>query len=162
MTGAVRLIRSCFAGVSSNTVIFACLITALILWTAGVRKRLVQPEERKYITYTAVLIILLMAVRTVKFVFLPPGHVLTRYAWYLYYVPQTFTALFIFLAVLHIGKPADMPINRLWSLLYIPAALISAGIVTNDFHGLAFVFPEGLNNWSEGGAYFHGRYTIYQ
>ena len=143
----LRDYRGWFGSVSSNALIGVLFTAAIFIWIEQVRRRLVQREERKYLSAAGCLLVLLMFTRTVKFVFLPDNHFLTRYAWYLYYLPQTFAVLFIFFAVLHIGKPYDDPITRRWRLLYIPAALIVLGVLTNDLHMGAFFFPNGLSEW---------------
>lgn len=138
-----------FDSVSSNALIGVLFTVAIFIWIGQVQKRLVQHEERKYLSMAGYLLIFLMLTRTIKFIFLPENHFLTRYAWYLYYIPQTLTVLFIFFAVLHIGKPYDEPISKKWKLLYIPAALIIIGVLTNDLHQCAFYFPNGLSDWEE-------------
>ena len=138
-----------FVSVSGNALIGVLFIIVIFIWIEQVRRRLVQREERKYLSLAGYLLLFLMLVRTIKFIFLPANHYLTRYAWYLYYLPQTLTVLFIFFAVLHIGKPYDEPIDPKWKLLYIPAAMIILGILTNDLHQCAFYFPNGLSDWEE-------------
>lgn len=154
--GAVRLIRGHFPRVSSNILICALFVTAAFLWLSQVRRRLVQPQPRRYLSWTAGLVVFLMLIRTVKFVFLPDGAAAGRYVWYLYYFPLTFMALLLFMAVLHIGRPGERPISRRWKLLYIPAALLALGILTNDLHQLAFRFPEDAAVWSDSGSYTYG------
>ena len=146
-TGLVRLFRHHLIPFSSNIVTGALLITALFLWYTQMRRRLLHPDERKYLTWMSLLIAFLLILRTIKFVFLPSGHITNRYAWYLYYFPQTFTVLLMFFTVLHIGRPHNRPINTKWKLLYLPAALLSLGILTNDLHQLAFRFPDGVANY---------------
>ena len=153
-TGLVRLFRHRLIPFSSNIVTGALLITALFLWYTQMRRRLLHPDERKYLTWMSLLIAFLLILRTIKFVFLPNGHITNRYAWYLYYFPQTFTVLLMFFTVLHIGRPHNRPINTKWKLLYLPAALLSLGILTNDLHQLAFRFPDGVANYDRN--YIHG------
>lgn len=93
-----------------------------------------------------------MAEETLAKSSLPPFLIFGRYVWYLYYLPQTFLPLLMFFAVLHIGKPIDQPIARRWLLLYLPAALIVLGVLTNDLHSLAFIPLDGWANDS----YRHG------
>ena len=138
-----------FSSVSSNAIIGVLFTVVIFLWIEQVKRRLVQREERKYLSLAGYFLLFLMFTRTIKFIFLPDNHFLTRYAWYLYYLPQTLTVLFIFFAVLHIGKPYDEPISPKWKLLYIPAVMIILGILTNDLHQGAFYFPNGLEDWGE-------------
>ncbi len=93
-----------------------------------------------------------MAEETLAKSSLPPFLIFGRYVWYLYYLPQTFLPLLMFFAVLHIGKPIDQPIARRWRLLYLPAALIVLGVLTNDLHSLAFI---PLDGWASD-SYRHG------
>lgn len=153
-TGLVRLFRHHLIPFSSNIVTGALLITALFLWYTQMRRRLLHPDERKYLTWMSLLIAFLLILRTIKFVFLPNDHITNRYAWYLYYFPQTFTVLLMFFTVLHIGRPHNRPISTKWKLLYLPAALLSLGILTNDLHQLAFRFPDGVANYDRN--YIHG------
>ena len=149
--GALRLLQ--FSEFSlTGTLISAALLTAALLWTVRVRQRLAQPEERKYLTWVGIMIVVFLALRTLKYQFLPAYSAAGRYVWYLYYLPQTFLPLLMFFAVLHIGKPVDQPISRYWRALYLPAALIVLGVLTNDMHNLAFI---PLDGW-ESDSYRHG------
>lgn len=135
-----------------STMIYAALITAALLWTVQIRQRLTQPEERKYLTWVGYMIVLFLALRTLKYQFVPADTAASRYVWYLYYLPQTFLPLLMFFAVLHIGRPIDLPIHRGWKLMYLPAALIVLGVLTNDLHRLAFI---PLDGWASD-TYRHG------
>lgn len=159
MAGAVRLIRDHFHGYASNTVIGILFLIAIFIWMNQAKKRLIDPTERAYLAGTAFLMAVLMLVRTVKFLFMSDTYVLARYAWYLYYVPQTLAVLWMFFAVLSIGKPYHYRMDRRWKLLYIPAGIIMIGILTNDIHQLAFRFPNGLDRWYENG-YGYGPFYL--
>ena len=147
MSGPVRVLFNVIPGYSCNIIIFLLYTSALFIWISQVKRRLLQNEERKFLSGVAALMLFLMAVRTIKFDFLPSGSVYARYAWYLYYVPQTLAVLWMFFAVLYIGKPYHYRLERRWRLLYIPALILIGGIMTNDFHQLAFGFPDGIQNW---------------
>ncbi|CDC82868.1 uncharacterized protein BN818_01809 [Clostridium sp. CAG:964] len=149
MTGVIRLIRHNFPQISGNLIIFLLFAVSAFIWISQINKRLIQSEERKYIIAMELMILFMMVLRTVKFVFLPDGNIVTRYIWYLYYLPQTVSVLWMLFAVLHIGKPQGQPINPRWKLLYIPAALIVLGVLTNDLHGLAFNFTGGIEHWHD-------------
>lgn len=137
-------------GISVNLFIYICFAAAGIIWIYQIQRRILQNEVRKYLTMAAILMIFLMADRTIKYEFTGNMYTFSRYAWYLYYVPQICCPLLMFFAVLHIGRPDDRPINRRWKLLYIPAAILVTGILTNDFHQLAFVFHGGYTRMSDG------------
>ncbi len=147
MSGPVRVLFNVIPGYSCNIIIFLLYTSALFIWISQVKCRLLQNEECKFLSGVAALMLFLMAVRTIKFDFLPSGSVYARYAWYLYYVPQTLAVLWMFFAVLYIGKPYHYQLERKWRILYIPAFILIGGIMTNDFHQLAFRFPDGIQNW---------------
>ena len=139
---------------SYNSIICAAFSAAAFLWLFQIQGRVIRREERKYLMLIVLFIVFLMVIRTIKYEFSLSGSIEERYLWYLYYVPQTLIVLFMFFTVLYIGKPLDSPISRWWKLLYIPAGGICLGILTNDFHQLAFRFPDGLVNGSQ--SYIHG------
>lgn len=153
MTGFVRLFRDNFKSISSNIIIFLLFVFSAFIWISQIKRRIIHPKVQKYLVATGYMVILLIFVRTVKFVFFPDGHIACRFIWYFYYAPQTFMALFMFLAVLHIGKSQNQTISKWWRLLYIPATLIVLFVLTNDFHQLAFKFIDGFDNWNK---YTHG------
>ena len=119
------------------------------------KKRLVRHKDRNYLLAMAYMIIFLMFIKTVKYLFIPNDFILSRYIWYSYYTPQTFMVLFMFFAVLNIGKRDSEIINKKWKLLYIPATLIVIGIMTNDFNQLAFKFEAGKGK-VDTASYVHG------
>ena len=154
-----RLVSKQSQAFSSNALVCAAFSAATFLWMLQVKNRVIHPEERKYMIMTGAMIVFLIVIRTIKYNYLLEGSTEERYLWYLYYIPQTFTALFLFFTVLHIGRPMGRPISRWWKLLYLLAAGICGGILTNDFHQMAFRFPGGLTeeaafNYIHGPLYF--------
>lgn len=155
LTGIVRLIRHYFIQISDNTILYILFVSVIFVWSRQMRKRLLHDEERKYLTSVSISIVFYLMIRTIKYVFLPVGALLTRYAWYLYYLPQTLIVLFLFFAILCIGKPYDYRIKNSWKFLYVLAAFLIISIMTNDIHQMAFRFPNGIKYWDEI-PYIHG------
>lgn len=148
MAGALRLLGT-KNGFLYNCLIFALFSAAASIWIFQLQRRLVQQEVRRNLIAAALLMIFWMAVRTIKYEFLPSGHFAARYIWYLYYVPMLLIPLLMFFSVLAVGKPHDTSIDRRWYLLFIPITVIIAGVLTNDIHQMAFSFPSGLTNWND-------------
>lgn len=146
--GVLRLLSERYFHFCHNSVIFIFFTAALFIWICQIQRRILQTPVRRNLTIVASLMIFWMVIRTVKYELLPENHVTSRYAWYLYYIPLIFSPLLMFLSVLYIGRPYDRLISSWWRLLYIPAILLFCGILTNDFHQLAFRFPEGIENWA--------------
>lgn len=147
LAGMVRPLANRVRSFSSNGIIFTLFTAAALIWLYQLKRRLVQSEIRRNLMATAALIIFWMTLRTIKYEFIPREHDFLRYAWYLYYVPQTFGVLLAFLSVLHVGRYYDHPIDRRWKLLYLPALGIVIMILTNDLHQLAFRFSGARKNW---------------
>ena len=86
--------------------------------------------------------VLWLFLRTVKYRFFS-GDTVTRHLWYLYYVPQILAPLFSLFAALQLGRREGAAFSRRWYLLFIPAALLIGGILSNDLHQLAFCAVPG-------------------
>lgn len=149
MAGLLRLAMKRWQLVSYNGMIFVLFAAAACLWIFQLQKRLLQSDARHNLVSAAVLMIFWMAIRTYKYEILPSGHCMSRYIWYLYYVPMVMIPLLMFLSVLTIGKPYCRTLDRRWYLLFIPAAALIMGILTNDVHQKAFFFHDGLSDWDE-------------
>lgn len=154
--GILRLVCHSNARISLNSITCILYTTAIFVWMNQVKRRLIHEEERRYLLWMGWMSVGLMMIRTIKFIFLPENHILVRYAWYLYYVPQTFMMLFMLFAVLHIGGRLDEKLPRGYYWLYLPAVLLCIGILTNDFHQLAFRFDEPVAMWQDASTYRHG------
>lgn len=148
LAGTVRLWLQNFGKFGYNILILVFFTAAILIWVCQLKRRLVQSHVRRNLKWVAFLMIFWMALRTLKYEFiLPKEHFASRYAWYLFYIPLVFIPLFMFFAVLYIGKPYSHPISHRWKLLYIPAGFLVLGVLTNDLHQKAFGFPEGIANW---------------
>ena len=136
-------------------VLSSLLIEAVyIQWYFSVRRRFPQKQMRGNVTLFMAAFILLSLLQLMKYSYVTQGGTAARYLWYAYYVPLTFGPLFMVHASLYFGKPDDYRISKKWYWAYLPAALISLGILTNDWHQLAFRFPDGLADWEHD--YSHG------
>ncbi|WP_105308764.1 hypothetical protein [Dorea sp. Marseille-P4042] len=76
MSGPVRVLFNVIPGYSRNIIIFLLYTSALFIWISQVKRRLLQNEECKFLSGVAALMLFLMAVRTIKFDFLPSGDVI--------------------------------------------------------------------------------------
>ena len=119
LSGVARFILRGNYAFSHNLLIYTFFTAAALIWASQLQRRIIQPEIRKDLIAVAILVILWMLLRTVKYVFTGEDSIESRYCWYLYYLPQTFILLPMFFSVLYIGRPTDQPISRHWRLLYI-------------------------------------------
>ncbi len=142
-------------GFSYDSIREMLLMTVLYIWCGQMRRRLLQEEKRRYLTWMVMLLSAMLWINLVNHSFLGESETAIRYVWYFYYTPIIFSALCIFFTVLCIGNPWDYKVEKKWKWLYIPAFLLSAGMMTNDWHQKAFSFVGGAEGWHIGDNYTH-------
>lgn len=102
---------------------------------------------RRYLTAVSLLMIFWFAVRTMKYYFVISTTV-TRYLWYLYYLPMLFIPLLAVYVSISLGKPEGFRLPKQSLLFYIPTLLCLLLVLTNDLHQWVFTFPAGAV-WSD-------------
>lgn len=120
-----------------------------IVWAISISRRILsEPFKRQYIIVAAYLFFFLL-VKFVRYRF-TQDEMVSRALWYLYYPPMIMLPLNALFATFYLGKEEGYHINRLWYLLYIPAFILSALVITNDYHQLTFHFDNpDLLNWDK-------------
>lgn len=106
-------------------------------WGFSISNRILHRNVRRYLLLGCAMAVLWMFLRAVKYRFFADDNI-TRYLWYLYYVPQTLAPLFSLFAALELGRREGDTISSRWHLLFIPAALLICGVLTNDLHQMVF------------------------
>ena len=143
--GWLRLVRSgIYIGMSA-------------VWGISLHRRILQNQTRRYLAAIAGLMVLWLALRTVKYSI----HNIDaeRYLWYFYYLPMLLIPTFSIAAAMSLGKPEDYRLPRWLGILCIPALVLLALVLTNDAHQLVFRFPEGLmSDWEY--SYGTGYYVV--
>ena len=129
-------------------------------WFFSIRRRIVQPQARRYLSAIAALLLFWVIIRTCKF-FLPVPACLSRYFWYLFYLPIIFIPVFSIFVASSLGKGEDFRLPKGEKLLYFPAAALLILVLTNDFHNLVFSFPEGMERFDESYLYSPGSYIVF-
>ena len=124
-------------------------------WGISTRKRIIQPQVRRYLTAISALMVFWVAVRTIRYS-LDECAWLMRYLWYLYYLPMLFIPLLAVFVAVSLGKPENFHLPKWTNLLYIPTALLLLPVLTNDLHQLVFVFPEDAIVWGNDYRYAFG------
>lgn len=141
-----------------RTVIYSVLYTG---WGFSLYLRMTHPQVRRYTVCIAVLMVFWLVVRMVKYR-LPDGFtVLTRYLWYLYYLPLLCIPVLVLLAALSIGMPETERLPKKAALLPVSAALLFLTVLTNDLHLAVFTFPyEDMPRTDKYGRHAVGYYLI--
>ena len=134
----------------TSTMFFSSLS---IIWTISIGSRITRRRERRYFISLGLMMLLWMIERAVKFSPFLRNETVERLLWYGYYIPIIIMPLLSLRIALCLGKPEEGQPNRLFRLLYVPAGLLIAGILTNDYHQLAFRFAPGFYNWTNNYSY---------
>lgn len=117
-------------------------------WGLSVRQRIVQKQVCRFMTVTAVLLIIWMVVRSAKyFIFWQPDAV--RYLWYLFYLPMLFVPMLALLIAMSLGKPDEYKFPKGMSILWIISGTLLLLVLTNDLHQFVFTFPKDAAVWTE-------------
>ena len=106
-------------------------------WGFSISRRTLHRDDRRWLLLGCAMAVLWLSLRAVKYRFFSEDAI-TRHLWYLYYVPQILAPLFSLFAALQLGRREGDALSRKWYLLFIPAALLIGGVLTNDLHQLVF------------------------
>ena len=107
-------------------------------WGFSISSRILHRNVRRYLLLGCAMAVMWMFLRAVKYRFFLTDPDIMRHLWYLYYVPQILAPLFSLFAALELGRRDGDAISARWHLLFIPAALLICGVLTNDLHQMAF------------------------
>ena len=151
----IRIIRpeNLYWNIVLFLLVYIIYISMAVVWLLSLHHRIMQKNLRRHLIGTAVLICFWILLRSIRHRLLWDG-VVSRYAWYGYYIPMILIPLLSFYAALSMGKREDYNIPARWKLLWIPAVVLILGILTNEFHHLAFrIVAENPEQYSRGVLY---------
>lgn len=126
----------------------------ILSWAVFIKSRFISDRICKMLISMAAFFLLYILTRTVKYRFISVDQqTLSRLLWYSYYLPQIFAPLISFMTACTVGLPEDRRLSKKWIIAFAAAAVLSVGILTNDYHQLAFRFSEGMVNWESDYSY---------
>ena len=129
-------------------------------WGISLRRRVMQPQARHFLTSIAGLIVFWLLDRTVKYFFVTSAAAI-RYLWYGFYLPMLFIPLFAVFVAASLDKPEDYRLPRWTRLLYFLAGALFLLVLTNDLHQTVFTFDPSLTEWRDTGyTYGAGYFTV--
>ena len=123
-------------GFCLNLAIYALL---LLWWNQSLQRRLLPARPRTYLICIALLMIFYLALRSAKYRFAEGNDPFLRVLWYLYYIPLIFIPTLFLMTCIFMEKQGS-PRRFDERLLLLPAALLTAAVLTNDLHRLVFRF----------------------
>jgi len=127
---------------------FAYIVIAGI-WGISVMERIQEEKSRIILHLIIGLILSWLVMRGMKYEVWDDSVDIAL--WYLYYLPQIFLPLLMFFMTDYIDGRKEMKHKK---LLVVFASLLVLGILTNNYHQLAFHFKDEIS--SKGDAYTHG------
>lgn len=121
-----------------HTAAFAYL-TMIILWAVTIKQRIIDEKVRDRILISCTFMIALFFLRMCKYTYFPDDVMVREYIWYAYSIPLTFIPLFMFTAALYVEPVGNIKLVRICERLLIAVnILLSAVVVTNEFHSLVY------------------------
>lgn len=125
-------------------VVYVCIVCA---WRASIHRRVFHKMMKMHadgIVFFMIQWIIARTLRCTVFLGVEPWE---RICWYSYYIPMIFIPLFCFMSARCMGQSEDWKPEREFYYSYIPAFAMVIGVMTNDFHQMAFklrVNAEGM------------------
>ena len=123
-----------------------CVYKRFFIWGISVKRRIIHKQTNRYIFMIAMLMVLWMTLRTLKYHILKDPDAL-RYMWYMYYIPMVYIPLLLFFTALSLRRSENYRLPVYIKLLAAPATALVAMVITNDIHGKVFVFPTYEGEW---------------
>lgn len=137
----------------------AIYIGLFTVWGFSLRRRIIQPQTRRYLTVIPALMVFWITVRLIRFSFTQDPWTL-RHLWYMYYLPMLFIPLLSVFVAMSLGKPESFRLPRWTALLCIPTTAFLLLVLTNDFHQFVFAFPANASVWINDYRYAAGYYLV--
>ncbi|MBQ6024374.1 MAG: hypothetical protein IJL20_02070 [Lachnospiraceae bacterium] len=130
----------------------------IVVWAMTVLRRIIESQIKELLIENAILLIMLILFRALRFQF-DQGHVTVhRFMWYCYYIPLLYIPVISFKLSLRCGRSENIKLSRIWNLLLIPSTVLAILVLTNDKHHLAFRFPDiagkGYDLYTYGPVYY--------
>lgn len=120
-----------------------CYSGMIMLFMVDVLRRFIRKDIKRLLLLSSCFLLLWLLIRTIKYEALPTHALMTRYAWYSYYLCHLGTVCTLALAIhrLHHHK---------YGLPFIVSTLVMiVFVMTNDFHQLIFRFPKGIHTFND-------------
>ena len=112
------------------------------VWGFSINKRVVHRQTKRLLLAVCLLEIFWLTIREFKYRFVFDTDAL-RGLWYLYYIPTILVPLLALYISMLLAKPEAYRLSKKAILFAVPSTALLLLMLSNDFHQLAFRFPEG-------------------
>ena len=120
-----------------NVLSFSIMLGTLAYWGISLRIRVVDHAIRDSLLYIDVLLVIWLFARIIKFDVVSTP-IAVRYLWYVYYVPQIFTAYFAFVIVDHLRNENIALHKKRCFVMRLVSFLLAIMVLTNELHNFVF------------------------
>ena len=114
------------------------------VWGFSLNRRVIQKKVKYYLISVVALLIFWNVLKTLKYLIVADP-IVSRYLWYLYYIPMLQIPLMVFLAGWLMGQPDDRELPGRLRFLWLPTILLVLLVLSNDLHQQVFRFASGQN-----------------
>ena len=128
-----------------HTLLSIMYMALFLAWNESINSRIISPVLHRCLNAIAILSMIWIMLRTVKYYFIPYENVFSRYLWYLYYIPIILIPLMAVFVAYNLDRHRNKFLGKI-RLLYLPASVLIGLVMTNDLHHLVFSFPFGSGN----------------
>ena len=90
---------------------------------------------------------LLIMLRGIKYSVFGSIHFLSRYSWYLFFIPMLFIPVLLFYISLYIDTKDEQQVRKRWGWVAVVTVLLILLVFTNDFHQMVYGYNPGFDNW---------------
>lgn len=127
--------------------IFIVYTSILALRSIFIRQTILHESIKRYFLLTMGCILFFVFIYTFKYIAFAAIESVQRFLWYCSYIPSIFMPLFGFFVSHYVGQFQNEKLPFLYRLFYLPAFLMTIGILTNDIHQKAFRFQPDFADW---------------
>lgn len=127
-----------------STFLLMAFSLALLLYFA---EHIIERDTRKYLVSIAGLITLWIVLRGAKYIAFEETEIVARHIWYLYYIPALLIPLLSLFAALSVGERSKTTPRWKVRLAIAMTLILTALVLSNDLHQLAFRFRPGFALW---------------
>ena len=128
----------------------------ILFWIQSARRRLLPSPASTCMQLSALLMLMFLVLRTVKYRVAYMAELLKRYCWYFYYVPIILVPTLFLISSFYFGNGPEMH-SRLKKYSLLVGMILTFGVITNDLHHLAFMpDPDVTIFIGVSGTYTHG------
>lgn len=116
----------------------------VVLWAITAQERIVDARLRCLCLGVAASLLIHFVLQLARYDLTAQNTAVSRYLWYLMYVPMTAQPVLVFFLALNIRRPEDRLLPGASGLVIAAAMLLVLGVLSNDLHFLAWSFPSGV------------------